>query len=133
MKKLPILLNVLFIIACVHSVGTIIRESMNLQSYIAYYNEYADPVTGGIIFASVMLLIATFILVLSCTFLYLLNCKTDGVSVMDKIAYGAEEAKSVVEKKRADRAEAKKQKQLKKQQKRLEELQAEIDELKKDE
>lgn len=133
MKKLPILLNVLFIISCVHSVGTIIRESMNLQSYIAYYNEYADPVTGGIIFASVMLLIATFILVLSCTFLYLLNCKTDGVSVMDKIAYGAEEAKSVVEKKRADRAEAKKQKQLKKQQKRLEELQAEIDELKKDE
>ena len=133
MKKLPILLNVLFIIACVHSVGTIIRESMNLQSYIAYYNEYADPVTGGIIFASVMLLIATFILVLSCTFLYLLNCKTDGVSVMDKISYGAEEAKSVVEKKRADRAEAKKQKQLKKQQKRLEELQAEIDELKKDE
>ena len=133
MKKLPILLNVLFIVACVHSVGTIIRESMNLQSYIAYYNDYADPVTGGIIFASVMLLIATFILVLSCTFLYLLNRKTDGVFVMDKLAYGAEEAKSVVEKKRADRAEAKRQKQLARQQKRLEKLQAEMDKLKKDE
>ena len=126
MKKLPILLNVLFIIACVHSVGTIIRESMNLQSYIAYYNDYADPVTGGIIFASVMLLIATFILILSCTFLYLLNRKTDGVSVMDKIAYGADEAKKVMEKKKADKEEARKQK-------RLEKLQAEMDELKKDE
>lgn len=126
MRKLPILLNVLFIVACIHSVGTIIRESMNLQSYIAYYNDYADPVTGGIIFASVMLLIATFILVLSCTFLYLLNRKTDGVSVMDKIAYGADEAKKVMEKKKADKESARKQK-------RLEELQAEIDELKKDE
>lgn len=126
MRKLPILLNVLFIVACIHSVGTIIRESMNLQSYIAYYNDYSDPVTGGIIFASVMLLIATFILVLSCTFLYLLNRKTDGVSVMDKIAYGADEAKKVMEKKKADKESARKQK-------RLEELQAEIDELKKDE
>lgn len=126
MKKIPILLNVLFIVACVHSVGTIIRESMNLQSYIAYYNDYADPVTGGIIFASFMLLIATFILILSCTFLYLMNRKTDGVSVMDKIAYGADEAKKVMEKKKADKEEARKQK-------RLEELQAEIDELKKDE
>lgn len=124
MKKIPILLNVLFIVACAHSVGTIIRESMNLQSYIAYYNDYADPVTGGIIFASIMLLIATFILALSCTFLYLLNRKTDGVSVMDKIAYGADEAKKVMEKKKADKEEARKQK-------RLEELQAEIDELKK--
>ena len=126
MRKLPILLNVLFIVACIHSVGTIIRESMNLQSYIAYYNDYADPVTGGIIFASVMLLIATFILILSCTFLYLLNRKTDGVSVMDKIAYGADEAKKVMEKKKADKEEARKQK-------RLEKLQAEMDELKKDE
>lgn len=99
---------------------------MNLQSYIAYYNDYADPVTGGIIFASVMLLIATFILILSCTFLYLLNRKTDGVSVMDKIAYGADEAKKVMEKKKADKEEARKQK-------RLEKLQAEMDELKKDE
>lgn len=131
MKKLPILLNVLFITACVHSVGTIIIESMNLQSYIAYYNDYADPVTGGIIFASVMLLIATFILILSCTFLYLLNRKTDGVSVMDKIAYGADEAKKVMEKKKADKEEARKQKRLEEKQKQIAELQAEMDELKK--
>ena len=85
------------------------------------------------ILSSAMILLALVTLVLSCTFLYLLNRKTDGVSVMDKLAYGAEEAKSVVEKKRADRAEAKRQKQLARQQKRLEKLQAEMDKLKKDE
>ena len=96
MKKIPILLNVLLIVACVHSIGTITRESMNLQSYIEYYNDYADPIIGGIIFASVMLLISIFVLALSIAFLYLLNRKANGVSVMDKLAYGAEEAKSVV-------------------------------------
>ena len=133
MKTLPILLNVLLIVACIHSLGTITRESMNLQSYIEYYNDYADPIIGGIVFASIMLLISIFVLTLSIAFLYLLNRKVDGVSVMDKLAYGAEEAKSVVEKKRADRAEAKRQKQLARQQKRLEKLQAEMDKLKKDE
>lgn len=71
-----------------------------------------------------MIFLAFVTLILSCTFLYLLNRKTDGVSVMDKIAYGADEAKKVMEKKKADKESARKQK-------RLEELQAEIDELKK--
>ena len=80
-----------------------------------------------------MILPAVVALSFSFYFLIVLNRKTDGVSVMDKLAYGAEEAKSVVEKKRADRAEAKRQKQLARQQKRLEKLQAEMDELKKNE
>ena len=80
-----------------------------------------------------MLLLAFSVLFFSIYFLIVLNRKVDGVSVMDKLAYGAEEAKSVMEKKRADRAEAKRQKQLARQQKRLEKLQAEMDELKKDE
>lgn len=89
-----------------------------------------------------MILLAVVALSFSFYFLIVLNRKVDGVSVMDKLAYGADEAKKVMEKKKADKAEARKQKRLEElqakidkaeveKQKRLEELQAEIDELKK--
>lgn len=127
MKKLSIFLNVFFIVVCVFAVCSIVFSSFWLQSFVegvileAIYIPYA---IRGIFFSSAMILLALVTLVLSCTFLYLLNRKTDGVSVMDKIAYGADEAKRVMEKKKADKEEARKQK-------RLEELQAKIDELKK--
>lgn len=130
MKKIPILLNVLLSFAAVHSVLSIIFEAIRIQSFVVIYiNEYGYEYSmrtaiEGMILSSAMILLALVTLVLSCTFLYLLNRKTDGVSVMDKIAYGADEAKKVMEKKKADKEEARKQK-------RLEELQAKIDELKK--
>lgn len=132
MKKIPILLNVLLVFAAVHSVLSIIFEAFRIQSFVVIYiNEYGYEHSmrtsiEGMTLSSAMILLAFVTLILSCTFLYLLNRKTDGVSVMDKIAYGADEAKKVMEKKKADKESARKQK-------RLEELQAEIDELKKDE
>lgn len=129
MKKLSIFLNVFFIVVCVFAICSIVFSSFWLQSFVegvileAIYIPYA---IRGISFSSAMIFLAFVTLILSCTFLYLLNRKTDGVSVMNKIAYGADEAKKVMEKKKADKEEARKQK-------RLEELQAEIDELKKDE
>ena len=80
-----------------------------------------------------MILLAIVALSFSVYFLIVLNRKVDGVSAMDKLAYGAEEAKSVMEKKKADRAEARMKKHIARHQKRLEKLQAEMDELKKDE
>lgn len=127
MKKLSIFLNVFFIVVCAFSICSIVFSSFWLQSFVegvileAIYIPYA---IRGMILSSAMILLALVTLVLSCTFLYLLNRKTDGVSVMDKIAYGADEAKKVMEKKKADKEEARKQK-------RLEKLQAEMDELKK--
>lgn len=136
MKNLSRLLFAFLVIVAFFSACIIWFSSLWLQFFVEeliYGATYIPATALGIFYSSSMILLAIVALSFSVYFLIVLNRKVDGVSVMDKLAYGAEEAKSVMEKKRADRAEAKRQKQLARQQKRLEKLQAEMDELKKDE